>query len=292
MLKGLLILIKERFNPLSYVPMILVFTMANAMLVSRSDEFSIFSTNFSITFILLFSFFLRLRLFDEIKDFSVDLKINPTRPLARGVLSVQQVKYILFILIVFEISTVSLLSPQNISIYLIAILYSLLMYREFFIGNILRPHLTTYAVSHTAVSSLLGLNAALLSTGVSIGELQENHIYFFLMNWCFFNLFEFARKTYAPTEERLGVDTYSSLFGSLGAVGLSLSQVALGLVLLQFSNPNQNFSVPFLLAGLYFFSSIPFVLNPTPKTAGLFRNTTGIYLLVHYIAVTYSMSRM
>ena len=45
-----------------------------------------------------------------------------------------------------------------------------------------------------------------------------------LMYWCIFNLFEFARKTFAPSEERQGVESYSSLFGIAGAVILSISQ--------------------------------------------------------------------
>ncbi|UOF01079.1 UbiA prenyltransferase family protein [Bdellovibrio reynosensis] len=232
----------------------------------------------------MLSFFFRMRLFDEIKDYEVDLKVNPTRPLARGILSVIQVKKALIGLIIFELVLAACFGRNAFLIHAMAIGYSLLMYEEFFIGEILRPHLTTYAVTHTFVSVLLGLSSAVAMSGVDITLLSPAILFFFLMNWAFFNLFEFARKTFAPTEERPHVPSYSNIFGCHGAWALSISQVILGVGIIAW-----YFSLPLfaVAAGIYILISLGYLLKKTNKTANLFRNISGVYLLLHYLILIY-----
>jgi len=286
-LRNWLILIKERFSPMAYVPMILVFTWANALYISKAAHYTFEAGNFVLVAILMLSFFFRMRCFDEIKDYEVDLNINPTRPLARGILSIAQVKKGLFVMILLELVISGYLGFWPFVIHTIAIFYSLMMYEEFFIGDLLRPHLTTYAVSHTFVSVLLGLSAATALTGFNLQKLTGTDVCFFLMNWCFFNLFEFARKTFAPAEERPTVPSYSNIFKPLGAWVLSWSQVAIGIILSYIAIGESSRFYWLALAGLlYSFLSLGYAMNPQPKMAKIFRDVTGIYLLLHYILVS------
>ncbi|WP_374029176.1 UbiA family prenyltransferase [Bdellovibrio bacteriovorus] len=277
-------LIRERFSPASYVPMILLFTWANGYFLTTTQGYSWSWTRFAIVFGVLLSFFLRMRLFDEIKDYEVDLKVNPTRPLARGVLTVPQVKKALLLLIIFELVAISILGLNAFFVHAVAIAYSLLMYEEFFIGDLLRPHLTTYAVTHTFVSCLLGLSAAIAMTGESVANLSLQHVLFFLMNWAFFNLFEFARKTYAPPEERPHVPSYSNIFGCNGALYLSLSQAILGVGLVCYFKPHVVLVAALVL---YIIASHFYLLKRTEQSARFFRNISGVYLLLHYILLIY-----
>lgn len=278
------ILIKERFSPASYVPMILLFTWANGLFLSQSFKMDWDWGRFAVVFALLLSFFFRMRLFDEIKDYEVDLKVNPTRPLARGVLSVAQVKKALLLLIVFELVIAGSLGLSPFLVHAIAIGYSLMMYEEFFIGELLRPHLTTYAVTHTFVSTLLGLSAGVAMTNADLSQLTWHHALFFLMNWAFFNLFEFARKTFAPEEERDHVPSYSNIFGCSGAWALSISQAVIGVGMIFFLKPHL---LPPLALTLYVAVSLAYLLRKSKKTASLFRNLSGAYLLLHYIILVY-----
>jgi 4-hydroxybenzoate polyprenyltransferase len=285
-----LALIKERFSPASYLPLILVFTGANGLYLAKVTGYDFAYGRFAFTLILLLSFFFRLRCFDEIKDYEVDLKINPTRPLARGVLSIGQVKKGLFWLILLELLLSAYLGFWPFVVHSLAIFYSLMMYEEFFIGDFLRPHLTTYAVSHTFVSVLLGLSAATSITNFnfSLQKIGAVDFLFFFMNWAFFNLFEFARKTFAPQEERPQVASYSNIFRPFGAWLLCWSQAVAGLGILALSLPEaMRDKAPFswLLAGAgtYSLISLGYVLKPHAKMAKIFRSTTGIYLLLHYI---------
>lgn len=278
------ILIQERFSPAAYVPMILLFSWANGLYLVKLTSSTWDWLRFAGVFLLMLSFFFRMRLFDEIKDYEVDLKVNPTRPLARGILSVIQVKKALIALIIFELVLAASFGRNAFLIHAMAIGYSLLMYEEFFIGEILRPHLTTYAVTHTFVSVLLGLSSAVAMSGADITLLSPAILFFFLMNWAFFNLFEFARKTFAPTEERPHVPSYSNIFGCHGAWLLSISQVVLGVGIIAW-----YFSLPLFAgaAGIYILISLGYLLKKTNKTANLFRNISGVYLLLHYLILIY-----
>jgi 4-hydroxybenzoate polyprenyltransferase len=275
---------QERFNLAVHVPMVLCFSLVNYFVPLQVNKLDFESTRFLCYFALLFSFFFRMRVFDEIKDYQVDLKVNPLRPLARGILSVAQAKVMILVLYVFELLLAWNLGGLVFAIFIIPAFYSLLMYEEFFIGDWIRPHLTTYAVLHTFVSSLLGLIGYLVATE-NLG-LNREMICFLLMNWCFFNLFEFARKSFAATEERPHVESYTKIFGSRGAVALSLSQVLIGVFLC-----SQLFSAQWLWlgAGLYLLCCLPAILKPESHGFKIFRNSSSVYLLVHYILIVYSV---
>lgn len=266
--------------------MILVFTGANGLYLSHALNQEFRWGAFACALLLMLSFFFRMRCFDEIKDYEVDLRINPTRPLARGVLSIVQVKRGLFAMIAFELLLSGTLGFWPFVIHTLAVFYSLLMYEEFFIGDWLRPYLTTYAVTHTFVSALLGLSVGVTMTSFDVRQLTPPQVGFFLMNWAFFNLFEFARKTFAASEERPTISSYSNIFTPRGAWALSWSQVIAGVVLACWSLQDSP-RVSWIVAGgiVYTLISVFYFVKPLANNAKLFRTVTGIYLLGHYILV-------
>lgn len=278
------IFIKERFSPAAYIPMIVVFTAVNGLYACQVAGEEWRWSRFALTLLMILSFFFRLRLFDEIKDYEVDLKINPTRPLARGLIKIPTVKKALLGLITVELAIAFYLGWDCFMIHAMAVGFSLLMYEEFFIGDFLRPHLTTYAVTHTFSSFLLSLSAAVSVSAVSLDELPLSSFLFFLMNWCFFNLFEFARKTYASREEKDAVPSYSKIFSRGGAWALSLSQAALGVGLVLFLSFNLLVLSAFVAYALV---SLIYLLKDTPTAAKLFRDLSGLYLLVHYVILLF-----
>lgn len=292
MLNGWLALIRERFNPFAYGPMILLFVAVNAQYMAINESHDWSWGLYGLVTLLMLSFFFRMRIFDEIKDYETDLRVNPGRPLARGALSVRQARVGLCVLIGFEFILAASLGFWPFMIHLIAVLYSLLMFEEFFVGDWIRPHLTTYAVTHTFVSVLIGLSAAVAFTGFDPRQMHLHHLQFFLMNWAYFNLFEFARKTFAADEERPTVDSYSKIFGIKGAVVLSISQGAAGNLLIyrSFENPlihhfSDKLPLCFGVFVLYLLTCLPFLFKPNKRTASIFRNASSLYLLLHYAAL-------
>ncbi len=291
-MRNWIVLIKERFNPAQYIPMIFAFVLANGIYISKAENLDWTPLRFVFVFLMILSFFFRMRLFDEIKDYEVDLKINPTRPLARGILKIPQVKKAIFILILFELCISGYLGMWPFIVHALAIAYSLLMYEEFFIGDFLRPHLTTYAISHTFVSILLGISSAVALNDFSPQGLHPYHICFFLMNWAIFNLFEFARKTFAATEEKKDSPSYSSLFGPRRAYALSMTEAIIAVMLVQTALKNPlmiGYQTPLFMAFfmIYLATTCGYFFKATEKSAKIFRAITGVYLLLNYSIIIY-----
>jgi 4-hydroxybenzoate polyprenyltransferase len=280
--------IHERFPLASHLPMVAVFFAVNSyvgLTAAGQEPYGLLLFGAALVTLL---FFFRLRMFDEIKDYEVDLAVNPTRPLARGLLSLSEVKRAILISAIVELVLVLPAGVHALTAYAAAMAYSFLMYREFFIGRQLRPHLTTYAVSHTFVSILLGLALASYVTSESWwSELPIQVPLFGIVNWMFFNLFEFARKTFAPSEERESVESYSKIFRPLGAALLSISQVAIAIAILKYTSletwiyPRIELSLIgtgslVVLTGLYF------AFYPVTRSAKLFRGMSGFCIILFY----------
>lgn len=277
-----LIFAHERFKPFEYLPLIALFVGVNYLFSRGLSGLELPITSLLIMGVISICFFFRMRLFDEIKDFDVDLVINPTRPLARGLISVPQVKKTILFLIVLELGLVSFLGVIPALLYVFAVFYSLLMYEEFFIGDWLRPKLTSYAMSHTIVVAFLGL--ALISANLGMMTFHSPAIPVFLLShWFIFNLFEFARKTFDPQEERANVPSYSKIFTLKGAYLLSASQVLLSLLLLFQLRALFPVRWILILATLYVLSIIPMVFNLKKFTAKTFRTLSTVYMALHFL---------
>jgi hypothetical protein len=262
---------RERFPPATHLPMVALFALANAGVAAPEWQLRL-----TLAAAVTLSFFFRLRLFDEIKDFAVDRAVNPERPLARGMLHVRELQLVSAGLAVGELALCATLSSAAAGTHAVAVAYSLLMYREFFIGQWLRRHLATYAVTHTIVTVPVGWSVMAQVSGLAVWEFPPAWIGAALVNWMLFNVFEFSRKTFAPSEERANVDSYSRLFTPFGAAVLTLSQVALAVLLL--GSPTSQIG----LAAIPVLAAAVFLVWGSPPVARLFRAASSAYILAFY----------
>ena len=279
---------KERFEPASHLTMILVFIVAHILVAKASTFLVASSMNYLTLLIGVIAFYFKLRLYDEVKDYELDVIINKTRPLPRGLLLHKDMYRGMIVCIAIELICFSLMGlPAFISIS-IAIFYSLLMYKEFFIAEKIRPYLTTYALVHTIVTTLLSFAIFSFLTNMSMLEviMTRSFLAFAMANWLLFNIFEFGRKTFASSEERVNVDTYSSLFGRTGAVILVASQAVVTYYLattLNGANPTILFwglgSLLVLLAIL----SLNYIFSDNTRSAKRFRLFSSVYIIVFYL---------
>lgn len=277
--------IVERFPPGSYLPLVAVFVVANLSMVQRPPRQA--CVVLLITPVVVLSYFLRLRCFDEIKDLDVDRQINPTRPLARGLIPVWEVKEVIVGLVLIELVLTGLLGMGPLVAHLLAVVYSVAMYNEFFLGRHLRQHLTLYAVTHTASCVLLGWSVAAQALGDPLWTLSSTVLWFGLVNWALFNVFEFGRKTFAPEEEREHVETYSLNFGPWGAVALTMSQVAVAWAVVSHIGPKEwPFQLWFTATSLLFAGvGVAYGLAPTVPRAERFRGGSSAYLVCFLAAL-------
>lgn len=281
---------KERFHPLSHLIMIAVFVSAHILLMKRNYLTFFPVHNMVLLFIAVTFFYFKLRLYDEIKDYELDCEINPHRPLPRGLLKRRDMYNGMVFCILAEVVIFASRSMDALWAIAIAILYSLIMYKEFFIREKIRPHLTTYALVHTVVTILLSISIFSYISGMSFSQLiaERTILYFALANWFLFNLFEFGRKSYAPEEERPGVDTYSSLFGKTGATALVLVQAIMAhYLVLKMSGLNRAV-IHFTHGALFSFLmvvSLYYLFSNRVNGAKLFRNVSSVYIILFYLTL-------
>jgi len=280
--------IHERFEPVSHFIMIGLFVYAH-YLVADASKFVIIEPHLILYVGIGTSlFFLKLRLYDEIKDFDVDVEKNPDRPLPRGLLGHFDVKRAIeFCLILEIIFFTSCGIPAFISI-LFAIGYSLLMYKEFFIPKLIRPHLTTYATSHTIVTFFLSMAIFSAFSRFNPWSMDRDFYLFGILSWLSFNIFELGRKVYQPCEEREGVDTYSSIWGKFGAFMLVfVHAIAVSALILYISTVQYFFMLKLLTVQLVFLFIIGliYLIGKTQETGKLFRLYSSLYIVLVYTSI-------
>ena len=284
---------KERFEPISHLTMILVFIIAHILVARESTNLSATPMNFIVLLIGVIAFYFKLRLYDEVKDYDLDVVINKSRPLPRGLLNHKDMYRGMVVCIFIEAVCFALMGIESFISIIITILYSLLMYKEFFIAEKIRPYLTTYALVHTIVTILLSFAIFSFLTKLTILQVIQTSTFlsFAMANWLLFNIFEFGRKTFASSEERPNVDTYSSIFGRRGATILVASQAVITYYLAT-TLKGVNDTVLFWGLGslliLLSLLSIHYILKNNPTTAKRFRLFSSVYIIVYYLILILS----
>ncbi len=273
----------ERFDPISHVLMISLFIAGHIVLVKND-----LSSNFVFIFLGTTIFFFKLRCFDEVKDLDLDMKINPTRPLPRGLLSVFDMKDAIILCLVFENAIFYSIGLNAGVAMSIASVYSLIMYKEFFLGDWFRDKLTSYATAHTLVTILLSLSVFSALANKPLYLLDKELYFFSIISWLLFNIFELGRKTFLQSEERDQVESYSKVWGKGGAVILVLVHACIAEVILALGVGLTSF-----FAKIYFTSSFAiftligvfFLFKKTGKSGALFRGYSSFYIILIYSGI-------
>ena len=280
--------LQERFDPVSHFIMIGLFVYAHYLVADASKYVNVASHLIIYVGLGTSVFFMKLRLYDEIKDYDVDMANNPNRPLPRGLLEHFDVKKAIELCIILEVIFFTSCGMPAFTAILLAIGYSLLMYKEFFIGRFIRPHLTTYATSHTVVTFFLSIAIFSALSKFQLWKMDTDFYYFSAMSWLLFNIFELGRKIYQPCEEREGVDTYSSIWGKFGAVMLVVVQAIIASYLCLHITTVQFYFMLKLLIGqiaALLVISLIYLIGKKPATGKLFRLYSSVYILFVYLSI-------
>lgn len=280
----------ERFPVLKFAPLLAAFSFCGVCLsrLMRHDyTWPSFSSSLT-AFVCVFLFFLQLRFLDEFKDAETDAKHRPERPVPRGLITLRQIGRAFAVTVAVQILLALWLRPSLLILLLAVWAYMALMTVEFFVPEWIKPRLLTYMWTHMLIMPIIDFFA----TGCDwllVQALPPSGLLLFLLV-SFFNglLIELGRKTWAPEQERLGVDSYSSYCGLPKAVRLFqaimlLSYVgALGVGLqVNFFWPTLVFMTVLLLAG--FRQAFRFVAEPTAGGAKKLEHFSGLWVIVCYL---------
>ncbi len=243
-------------------------------------------------FIAFYLFFFLLRVFDEHKDYKEDCINYPNRVLQRGLITLNQLRILGLFSILIQ-AGISLTLDRGVGMvtisWLMALGWSLLMAKEFFCPDWLKPRLVLYAFSHMLIMPLLLIWAMTMGNNELVeplGVLLLGLMSFF----CGFT-FEITRKLRAPEDEIDGVDSYTKVFGAhrapLVVLGVMLAGTIFLLLLLAPFFGSKFGAVWFVLPCLLFFIACPpfWQFAHQPSREGVKKMTGGatIFMLFAYI---------
>ena len=166
------------------------------------------------------------------------------------------------------------------------------MTKEFFAPAALRARPILYMISHMLVMPLIDLYATACDW-LPAGEAPVGKFGLALSGFLGLSLanglvLEVARKSWAPEQEREGVETYSRLWKPERA-GLSVAVFMFaGLVLSAYvhvqSGAGLAFLVGLLLASAYaIYTAIDYAGTPTIKTSKALETSAGVFVLANYL---------
>jgi 4-hydroxybenzoate polyprenyltransferase len=181
----------------------------------------------------VFATMLLLRLMDELKDRDVDRRLFAARPLPSGRVRESDIRLAL-VLVIGAFVAAHLGQGLALATALGVLAYATLMFRWFFVPDVMRPRLLLTLATHSPVIPVLLLHlvvTAARARGRGIGDLDARAaVPLIAVYWAPVFAWEIARKIRAPGREDAYV-TYSQRIGPVAAVLLvaAAQTLALGL---------------------------------------------------------------
>lgn len=235
----------------------------------------------------LFSITTILRLMDELKDKEIDRKLFPERPLPSGIVNDKDIVFSIFILTTSFI-LVNCIFSNSIYFALLLYVYSLLMFKYFFMPDLLRKYLLLNLITHNPIAALMMIYLVILFTdNHEIAAKQLDWIKvttLVFMYWSIFFSWEISRKIRSDEEENDYV-TYSQIFGRIGAtLILSTAQTFTFLCGIYFYFSLQFTPLFLVIVCLGYFitmyANLRFLINPGSKTSKLMPFTQKYMLFI------------
>lgn len=285
----------ERFNPLSMGLVSVVLGLSAWSLVNpgqlgaQSLQPLQLLLGAGTSSLALFLFLFRLRLFDEHKDALHDARYHPERPVSRNLVSLQELRLVLVVVLVVEV-LLAVRSPLSFWWWLVGFGYSLILFKELFISDWLRPRFSLYIASHELlllpfIWYLYSVSQPLLSREVLFAQPLVSYALFWIAT--LFSL-EVVRKYRSPEKESSGKDTYSSVYGLYRGALLLMFVLAASFVGLAWSLPSLAVVVPGVIGWLVVGLCVAwFLLQPTRlRNKAVFVSVALYTLCLHLISIT------
>ena len=293
--------LNERFPPVAHGLLIVSYYSCNQFLAQALAEPSgpmRYSLATLVGAISLLAIFFHLRVFDEHKDYEEDLKHHPHRVLQRGLITLTDLRKLGVCAITLQLGLafawLLFISPGPLVSVVIAQVFSLLMLREFFVGEWLRARFLVYAISHMLIMPLLAMVVFSYATGRFLWEAPGWYwFYAFVGFFVTFN-WEISRKIHAPEDEREGVDSYTKAFGTYGAANAVLVVRFIDTAMVATVGYHLDFPAWFyaVLIGLYGVCLVGYFQyrwNTCRKTAKRMEVYAGMYVIAFDVAVALAL---
>lgn len=270
--------------------------LANSSALQRGEPLEI-SWRFPAGCIVLLFMFFHMRIIDEHKDFERDRVVHPDRVLSRGLITLKQLRSVGLFVVAVELVFSYLFGAPAFFMCVILLAFSWLIYKEFYVGEMLEEHLLANAFLHLMIMPAYSLY---VFTVVADTFPWDAPLAVLLYAWVSYGVglaYELARKTRAPADERPGLLTYSNVMGpyppAWGAlIALLFSGVVSALVGLLLDFAWWYHAIVMSLLLMVAFGVIHFRVRTTTVTAANLQIYAGMFIFAFDILLAAELIRL
>lgn len=257
---------KERFPIFAHGPLIVVFCLAVMFFSALQQEPAVLPDLIRISGAVISTLilFFQLRVADEFKDYEIDLKYRPERPVPSGLVQLQELAKLAYLG-----AAIQFLIAVFIDIGLLPILaavwaYAGLMTKEFFAADWLRQRPAIYLLSHMLIMPLIAFYISAFDWLCACRAMPQGMLWILSVAFFCGLVLELGRKIRIPRLEQKGVETYSALWGTGTSVAIWLVSIAAAVIayanaaaLITSSNLHFGFGAAALIIGVLTLSLFP-----------------------------------
>ncbi len=283
---------RERFPLVAHAPLVAAFSFSAVSFSSllRGQGHLPPWANIAVSFVTALLFFLLLRIADEFKDFAEDSRWRPYRAVPRGLVRLSELGVVAAFAGVIQFALAFALAPALLPYLLLVWAWLALMTKEFFVPVWLKRHPVVYMVSHMAIMPLIDLYATACDWRVAGVDAPRGLIWFLLVSFMNGIVIEVGRKLRAAESEEEGVETYTSLWGTVVAPTVWVGAICGTAVLALLAAREIHFLLPvasllICLVTVAVVVAVRFARSPTKQTAMWFEPVAGVWTLVMYLSL-------
>ena len=254
------------------------------------DHFPTNHFNSIIGFVVIFLSLLHLRIFDEHKDYENDKVAHPERMLSKGIITLSDLRNLLYVVLIIEAGLSIYLGSQIFIIWIIIILWSYLMYVEFFVPEFLNKHIGLYLISHQLIVPITFVFGLAQRVHIERFSNQEfcTLIILFIASTCSTITYEIARKTWSKEKEHEYADSYTKAWGIKKTIIINQVIALISCFGFLYIYNLSNLSIIYHIITLLFYfvfliSEILFMLKPEKKNSKIVELTGILYLLCVFL---------
>lgn len=204
---------KERFPLLAHGSMVAVFCLSVMLFSSLQQEDIPDLWRITGAIISTLILFFQLRVADEFKDAEIDARYRPHRAVPRGLVRLPELARIARIGAVVQFLIALSIDVGLIPILVLVWAYMGLMTKEFFVAAWLKRTPSIYLFSHMLIMPMIAFYVSAFDWLCTCRELPAGLPWVLVFSFACGLVLELGRKIKAPTAERVGVETYSALWG-------------------------------------------------------------------------------
>lgn len=293
MLKKLLKYSAQRFplpGVLLYAGSLYWMSYSFAGILHEASAYSV--SDFIMGFIVFFLVFLHLRIFDEHKDFEKDRIAYPERMLSKGEITLKDLRKILYPVLVIEGILSMVLGIRVFAAWIMIMVWTLLMLKEFFAPEFLNKRIGLYLISHQILVPIM-MAFPLMQRRDPL-QSSENELVVFsifsLGTMCLTMTYEIARKTWSQEREKENADSYTREWGISRTYIISILVAAIACVVFNYLLYEIGSKKSILIIGalflLFFLSETVFLVNRNANASKLVEYTGILYMLGSFITIS------